>query len=319
MPKKNGLEALGEIMRLRPTPVVMVSSLTKEGADVTIQALALGAVDFVGKPSGTISLDMAKVGEELRQKVLIASSVNRVAAFRRLPSMPSRPTSSATSVSPSSGGPVSSVGAPRPISPAVFPPPSGRRPTRAEAVLIAASTGGPRALQEVIPLLPGDFPLPVLVVQHMPRGFTASFAQRLDDMSLLEVVEGFDGLKVRKGMAVIAPGGYHMILERTLGDLTCRLSDAPPLRSVKPAADMLFLSAADLLGGALVAAVLTGMGRDGTDGARAIHDRGGYVVAEAPETCVVYGMPRSVVEAGVADELLPLGAIPGALVRLTAI
>jgi two-component system chemotaxis response regulator CheB len=183
-------------------------------------------------------------------------------------------------------------------------------------VVIASSTGGPRALQEVIPALPGDFPVPILIVQHMPRGFTASFAQRLNDMSELEVVEGFDGLKPRKGMAVIAPGGYHMVVEKMGAELICRLSDAPPLRSVKPAADMLFMSAADAVGGGTVAAVLTGMGRDGTDGSRAIRDRGGYILAEAPETCVVYGMPRSVMEAGVVDEQVPLGAIPQALERL---
>jgi two-component system chemotaxis response regulator CheB len=118
-------------------------------------------------------------------------------------------------------------------------------------VVIASSTGGPRALQEVIPALPGDFPVPILIVQHMPRGFTASFAQRLNDMSELEVVEGFDGLKPRKGMAVIAPGGYHMVVEKMGAELICRLSDAPPLRSVKPAADMLFMSAADAVGGEL--------------------------------------------------------------------
>ncbi|MCX7828436.1 MAG: chemotaxis response regulator protein-glutamate methylesterase [Thermanaerothrix sp.] len=299
MPRKNGLEALREIMERRPTPVVMVSSLTKEGAEVTLQALSLGAVDFVTKPSGTISLDMHKVEEELRQKVWVASTVDR---SRLKPGgLPKRP---AREVSKLPAAPLGAL--PR------------RKLQRVDLVLIASSTGGPRALQEVIPNLRGDFPCPILVVQHMPRGFTSSFAQRLDDASPLRVVEGYDGLKPQKGMAVIAPGGYHMVVERSGPDLVCRLSDAPPVRSVKPAADMLFMSVADVVGGSVVAAVLTGMGRDGADGAAALHSKGGVILAESPDTCVVYGMPRAVVEAGIAEEVVPLYDMPEALHRWAA-
>ena len=302
MPRKNGLEALREIMRLYPTPVVMVSSLTREGADTTFQALASGAVDFVTKPSGTISLDMKKVEDELRQKVWVASTVDlrHVSPRGKVP-----PREVPREEKPVSHPPLASMP----------PTVSERRPHRAELALIASSTGGPRALQEVIPALPGNFPVPLLVVQHMPQGFTTSFAQRLNEMSALEVVEGADGLKPRKGMAVIAPGGYHMVVEKWGGELVCRLSDAPPLRSVKPAADMLFLSVADVVGGSAVAAILTGMGRDGTDGAKAIRDKGGIILAESPETCVVYGMPRAAVEAGIVEEVLPLASIPAALHR----
>lgn len=302
MPRKNGLEALREIMRLYPTPVVMVSSLTREGADTTFQALASGAVDFVTKPSGTISLDMKKVEDELRQKVWVASTVDlrHVSPRGKVP-----PREVPREEKPVSRSPLASMP----------PTVSERRPHRAELALIASSTGGPRALQEVIPALPGNFPVPLLVVQHMPQGFTTSFAQRLNEMSALEVVEGADGLKPRKGMAVIAPGGYHMVVEKWGGELVCRLSDAPPLRSVKPAADMLFLSVADVVGGSAVAAILTGMGRDGTDGAKAIRDKGGIILAESPETCVVYGMPRAAVEAGIVEEVLPLASIPAALHR----
>lgn len=295
MPRKNGLEALREIMERRPTPVVMVSSLTKEGAEVTLQALSLGAVDFVTKPSGTISLDMRKVEEELRQKVWVASTVDR----SRLKPVPTG----------------------RPVADLVqrHPAPAGKRKLqRVDLVLIASSTGGPRALQEVIPALKRDFPCPILVVQHMPRGFTASFAQRLDDVSQLKVLEGYDGLKPQRGMAVIAPGGYHMVVERSGPELVCRLSDAPPVRSVKPAADMLFLSVADAVGGSVVAAVLTGMGRDGADGAMAIHRKGGVILAESPETCVVYGMPRAIVEAGIAEEVVSLYDMSEALHRWAA-
>ena len=305
MPRKNGLEALREIMAQVPTPVVMVSSLTREGAEVTFQALSAGAVDFVTKPSGTISLDMKKVEEELRQKVWVASTVDLKHLSPKRASL--EPVRAERSLAPAA----------RPLPPVPAPGPAfpERRNHRTDLVVIASSTGGPRALQEVIPALRGDFPVPVLVVQHMPRGFTTSFAQRLNDMSAREVVEGSDGLKPRKGMAVIAPGGYHMVVEKWGGELVCRLSDAPPLRSVKPAADMLFLSVADVVGGSVVAAILTGMGRDGTDGARAIREKGGVILAEGPETCVVYGMPRSAVEAGIVEEVLPLPSIPGALQR----
>jgi two-component system chemotaxis response regulator CheB len=300
MPRKNGLEALKEIMERRPTPVVMVFSLTREGAEVTLQALSLGAVDFVTKPSGTISLDMNKVEEELKQKVWVASTVDRSRlGLRRFPPerRPQPPVS-------------------QPSAPAAATAPR-RRPQRVDLLLIASSTGGPRALQEVIPAIRKDFPCPVLVVQHMPRGFTASFAERLDDASQLKVVEGYDGLKPQRGMAVIAPGGYHMVVDRSGADLVCRLSDAPPVRSVKPAADMLFMSVADVVGGSVVAAVLTGMGRDGADGALALHRKGGIILAESPETCVVYGMPRAVVEAGIADEVIPLYEMPEAFHRWT--
>ena len=184
---------------------------------------------------------------------------------------------------------------------------------------MAASTGGPRALQEIIPLLPGRFPLPIVVVQHMPAGFTASLAQRLDGLGALHVVEASEGLALRAGIVAIAPGGRHLTVAKEQGQLVCHLSDGPPLRSVRPSADILFLSVADAVGPSALGLILTGMGRDGTDGASAMKARGAYVIAEAQETCVVYGMPRSAVEAGVVDEQHPLGAIPAVLEQLVGI
>jgi len=282
MPKKDGLATLEDIMALHPTPVVMVSSLTREGAEITIKALAAGAVDFVAKPSGRISLDMAKVGNELRSKVLMASGVNiALLAHRRAP--------------------LSLKEAPQPIELRGEPP---------EIVAVAASTGGPKALQELVTGLPHDLPVPIVIAQHMPPGFTASLAKRLDEMSALHVVEGQDGFELMPGVAAIAPGGKHMLVEKKDGRFICRLSDAPPLHSVKPAADLLFLSVADVAGAKAVGIILTGMGKDGTEGARAIRSKGGVVLAESPETCVVYGMPKSAVEAGAVNELLPLYRIP---------
>ena len=171
------------------------------------------------------------------------------------------------------------------------------------------------ALQQVIPELSGDFPLPILIVQHMPPGFTTSFASRLNELSKLTVIEGCDGMPVRKGTAIIAPGGYHMIVEKKGVGYICRLTDTPPVRSVKPAADVLFTSVADAVGGNVLALVLTGMGKDALDGTKLLRSKGAYVIAESKETSVIFGMPSAVIGAGLADEVLPLYSIAQGLER----
>lgn len=293
MPEMNGLDTLRRIMKHRPIPVVMVSSLTKEGADITMQALDLGAVDFVTKPSGTISLDMEKVGDELRQKVLAASRA------------------------------LMKAGTPAPVAKKIVDrTPAPRPPSRADAVkrfevlAIAASTGGPMALQEVVPALPASFPLPVLIVQHMPPGFTTSFAKRLDERSKLRVIEATDGMVVRKGTVLIAPGGFHLVIERNNMDLVCRLTETAPVRSVRPSADVMFFSLAEHLLSPALVLVLTGMGKDGLDGTRALRGKSAYVIAESKETAVIYGMPGAVIDAGLADETLPLDEIASGLERI---
>ncbi|HHZ04354.1 MAG TPA: chemotaxis response regulator protein-glutamate methylesterase [Acetomicrobium hydrogeniformans] len=289
MPGMDGLAALKEIMRLKPTPVVMVSSLTRKGADTTMKALALGAVDFVAKPSGAISLDMKDVAQELREKVLIAAS----ASVEKL-----------IGIAPPTKEPV------RPIQ---------IKRKNIEVVAIAASTGGPRAIQNVLGNVKTTSIAPIVVVQHMPAGFTKSFAERLNEISILEVLEGYDNLQLKPGMVVIAPGGSHLIVEYNRAkQLICRLSDMPPLHSVKPAADLLFLSVADIVGNTSLGIILTGMGRDGAEGAKAIRQRGGYVIAESSDTCVIYGMPKAAVEKGAVDEVLPLHAIPIRIEELAA-
>lgn len=289
MPGMDGLAALKEIMRLKPTPVVMVSSLTRKGADTTMKALALGAVDFVAKPSGAISLDMKDVAQELREKVLIAAS----ASVEKL-----------IGIAPPTKEPV------RPIQ---------IKRKNIEVVAIAASTGGPRAIQNVLGNVKTTSIAPIVVVQHMPAGFTKSFAERLNEISILEVLEGYDNLQLKPGMVVIAPGGSHLIVEYNRAkQLICRLSDMPPLHSVKPAADLLFLSVADIVGDTSLGIILTGMGRDGAEGAKAIRQRGGYVIAESSDTCVIYGMPKVAVEQGAVDEVLPLHAISIRIEELAA-
>lgn len=293
MPKKDGLATLEYLMRMTPVPVIMVSSLTQEGAQVTMKALSAGAVDFIAKPSGHISLNMKDVTADLVAKV-VAASTARIGPIRAVEERP----------------------------PVVVSPPreASVRPAlqkgRPAIVAIAASTGGPRALQHVLSQLPGTFPLPIVVVQHMPKDFTGSFANRLDSISALHIMEGSESLDLQPGMAVIAPGGYHMLVRRKLsGTYYCSLSDMPPLLSVKPSANILFLSVADEVGGNVIGVILTGMGRDGTDGAIALHAKGAHIIAESQETCVVYGMPKAAAEAGIVHELLPLHEIPEAIMR----
>jgi two-component system chemotaxis response regulator CheB len=287
MPRKNGVETLEDIMKTCPTPVIMLSSLTQEGAQITLKAFSLGCVDCVGKPSGTISLDIAEVGKEIVEKVVVASTANiKYAAkigseFRNTMPM---------------------IGA-------------SFRNKKREILVVGASTGGPIALQKVLSSIPANFPVPIAIVQHMPLNFTASFAERLNSVSQLNVVEGFDGLELSSGMAAIAPSGKHMLVKRKNEGIVCNLSDAPSVLSVKPAANILFLSAADEFSGGVVGVILTGMGKDGTDGAIALQEKGAHIIAESQETCIIYGMPRAAIEAGVVNQVLPLQDIAGAMIK----
>ena len=286
MPRKNGLEVLEELLPTCPIPVIMVSTQTREGAHVTLKALALGSVDFICKPLKPFSSAFKEIGAELLSKVIMAKG-----ASVRVRSVPQYAGAKATDVQVSSWG-------------------------KREIVAIAASTGGPMALLHLFSKLPRDFPVPVVITQHMPKDFTSSFAKRLDAVSPLSVTEGEEGTELRPGCAVVAPGGSHLIVKRRPnGTSCCGLSDAPPVLSVKPSANIMFQSVAEEFGGRVVGVVLTGMGRDGADGAVALHAKGAYIIAEAQETCVVYGMPKAAVETGVVDEILPLTGIPEALVK----
>ena len=292
MPKMNGLQTLEQIMKTNPLPVIMVSSATQEGAEITMKALNAGCVDFIGKPSGAISLNIRDIGQELIEKVIAASTAK--IRFRASSSPFTKPVT-----------PVASSFIRRP-----------QISNRFDIVAIASSTGGPMALSDLLPKLPKNFPVPIVITQHMPKEFTGSFAKRLNDSSNIEVVEGFDGLSLKAGRAVIAPGGSHLIVKRRAGAAVCGLSDSPPVLSVKPAANVMFLSIADEFGGNVLCVILTGMGRDGTDGAVALKRKGAYVIAESQKTCVVYGMPKAAVDAGIVDEVLPLDEIPDAIIRI---
>lgn len=292
MPRMDGLTALSRLMAEDPRPVVMLSSLTQVNARVTIEALARGAIDFVPKPSGTISLDLHKMKEDLWRKIRVASRV-RVMASKESP-----PYIRGTEFSP--GKP--ERGTDRP---AQGPPD--------RVVVIGSSTGGPGALQQILPQLPEDFPAAVLVVQHMPRGFTSCLAERLDSTCRVRVREAGDGEALRAGQVLVAPGDYHLLV-RDRGHVG--LDRGEPVHGLRPAVDVTLRSAVRVYGARAVAVILTGMGSDGARGARELKSCGGRVIAQNKESCVVYGMPRAVVEMGLADQVLPLRLIPEKLGQL---
>jgi two-component system chemotaxis response regulator CheB len=282
MPRMDGITALREIMKRFPLPVVMLSSLTQAGAETTFKCLELGAVDFVAKPSGAISLDIAVVADEIIAKV-------RAAARSK----------------PAHRQPVTNV---VPIQ-AASAPTVGRR--KITTIMIGSSTGGPRALQALIPALPKDLGVPVVVVQHMPPSFTASLADRLNQSSNLEVREARAGDVLRPGEVLIAPGGYHLEFN---GMGQCTLTENDPVNSVRPSVDVTLHSLLHSRGPRMLGVLLTGMGSDGAVAMKALRDAGGMTIVEAESTCVVYGMPRAAVELGAVDRILPLHAIPQAIV-----
>ncbi|NOX36913.1 MAG: chemotaxis response regulator protein-glutamate methylesterase [Calditrichaeota bacterium] len=285
MPRMDGLTALRRIMQEHPVPVIMISSLTYEGARETIQALELGAIDFIPKQFSFVSIGQVEIKEQLIQKIRAAAQ----SRFRLLRRRISRPAAS-------SGRRIH------------FP----RLPS-VKIIVIGISTGGPLSLQKVIPRLPAEFSVPIAIVQHMPPNFTRLLAERLDNLSALRVVEAQDNMPIAPGTVYVAPGGWHLCIRKRLNGTTCCLSQEPKNLLFRPSADVLFESASRVFGKDVLAIVMTGMGKDGLKGAQIIKAAGGKVIAQDEETSVVYGMPRVVVEAGLADAVLPLEKIPEAL------
>lgn len=284
MPRMDGITALKKIMSDHPLPVLMVSSLTVEGARATIDALSAGAVDFIPKQLSYVSLDITKIKDDLISKIK-AITKRRTRIFTR---------------------PLTNRIAPSEKTPRI-------RMSRAQIVTIGISTGGPFSLQRVIPSLPVNFPVPVAIVQHMPAHFTKSLADRLDSISRLEVCEAEDGMELTRGKVFIAPGGLHMKFRRSGGSIRIVVSRDPGDTLHRPSVDVTFSSAFELFGANVLATVMTGMGHDGLEGVRLIKRAGGKVIAQDEDSCVVYGMPRSIVEAGLADTIVPLEDIPATL------
>jgi two-component system, chemotaxis family, protein-glutamate methylesterase/glutaminase len=291
MPEMDGLACLQQIMQLHPRRVVMVSSLTTEGARETLQALEYGAIDFLAKPGGAISLQFETVGPRLLE-------VLRTAARSRLPV----------------GGKLAAKPAARQVS---SPPPPAASPRAAgltghRLIVIASSTGGPKALNSVIPQLPRNLRAAVVVVQHMPMTFTRLLAERLDKVSALKVQEAAEGTLLQDGVCYIAAGGKH--LEITPSE-TLHLTDDPPIGGLRPCADVTLYSAAAVYGRRALGVVLTGMGRDGTDGCAALKRKGSRILVESKDTALIYGMPKSVVDAGLHDRIVDLEDMAQAIVQ----
>jgi two-component system, chemotaxis family, protein-glutamate methylesterase/glutaminase len=317
MPEMNGLQALQRIMDERPTPVIMLSSLTEEGAKETIRALELGAVDFVQKPSGSISLDLYKVKRLLQEKLHIAVSTN---AKKRLLLQDLAAEKAKIEATKAETPPVAkSQPKPKPVS--AVPPEKPKTKTAAmttfeHIVAIGTSTGGPRALQKVLTGLPADFSAPIVIVQHMPPGFTKSLAQRLDTLSQIRVVEAEEGQQLESATAYIAPGGWHMTIGKEGSAYRVRLNKEPPRGGHRPSVDTLFdsLLSLQLLKRHIV--LMTGMGSDGAQGMLRLRDAGAVsTIAESEETCVVFGMPRSAIECKAAEHVVHLHDIPFRLVK----
>ncbi|MBA3531318.1 MAG: chemotaxis response regulator protein-glutamate methylesterase [Ardenticatenales bacterium] len=300
MPVMDGLEALKRLMANSPTPVVMLSSKTYEGAQHTLEALSLGAVDFVTKPSGPTSLDIDKVGLELIEKVKTAASSNLKNAMAALDVPRDKFHSIIETLTPTI--PVSA----RPIS-----------PLRKRLVAIATSTGGPNALQAILPMLPETLKAAIVIVQHIAPGFTAPLVGRLNSMSEITVREAQDGLKLTPGMALLSPAELHLTIEREGHELVVRLKPEPSDTLHRPSADVLFRSIARCCAAESCAVILTGMGDDGAMGMRSIRDGGGYTIAQDEATSLVYGMPRQAVLAGGVVTSLPLDRIAMEIARIT--
>jgi two-component system chemotaxis response regulator CheB len=304
MPEMDGLETLKWMIDHHPLPVVMLSSTTKEGTQNAIKALEYGAVDFVAKPSGTISLDLYKVKTELVTKILLASKVKKMGNRKdRLEQDGKKETK--TNLSPTERNRKS-----RSISL------NSTREHVKSLVLIGTSTGGPRALQEVLPLLPENIAAPILIVQHMPPGFTKSLAERLNQISDITIKEAEDGELLKKGTAYIAPGDFHMKVREVGMSLAVSLDQSSRINGLKPSVDVLFESASKLEFYKKIAVILTGMGSDGTNGLIKLKERGNvHTIAESKDSCVVFGMPKSAIEANVIDEVRPIHEIADTILK----
>jgi two-component system, chemotaxis family, protein-glutamate methylesterase/glutaminase len=292
MPNMDGIEFLSRLMRLRPMPVVMVSTLTERNADATLRALELGAVDFVAKPKIGIADGLKSLAQDITDKVRIAAR----STVRRAP----------PAVSPTSSSP-----RPAQVQPSATTAAPHRLSTE-KVVFIGASTGGTEATREVLMQLPHDFPA-VMITQHMPAGFTRSYAARLDSLCQIRVAEAIHGERLLPGHAYIAPGGMHLSVARSGANYIAHVQAGDPVNRHMPSVEVLFNSAAQVVGPNALAVMLTGMGGDGAKAMRTMRDAGSFNLVQDEHSCVVFGMPREAIAAGAAHEVLPLSQIAARL------
>jgi len=286
MPKIDGIATLKRIMKEAPTRVIMLSAMDKMDDQLPLRALELGAVDFISKPSGPVSIDIVNFADHISQ-IVVDAATTRVEALKQVP----------TPV-------IHKLQAPK------------KEASQMKAIVIGASLGGPRALEYIFASLPKELPAPIFIVQHLPSEFSQSFARRLSAAKGPRVELAGEGQKSQKGVGYVAPGGKHLTISwKGATSLLMSLDDGDPVNFVKPSVDVLFKSAAESLGESVLAIVLTGMGEDGTNGALAIKNCGGRVVVQDEATAVAPGMPNSVLEAGAADKVVPLEKIPEEIVR----
>ena len=292
MPRMDGIDFLGRLMRLRPMPVVMISTLTERGAEVTMKALELGAVDFVAKPRVGLASGLNDLASLIVEKIRVAA----VAQVRRAPAR--------EAAAPGGAG----SGAAAASSSALL----GRLSTE-KLICIGASTGGTEAIKEVLVQMPADSPA-IVITQHMPPGFTTSFAARLNGLCQITVKEAANGERILPGHAYIAPGGKQFHVARSGANYVAVVDDGPPVNRHKPSVEVLFKSAAAVVGRNAFGIMLTGMGNDGAAAMREMKDAGSYNYVQDEATCIVFGMPREAIAHGAADEVLPLGQIAPALI-----
>lgn len=308
MPHMDGLKAVEQIMSAMPTPIVMISSLTKAGAETTIKALDSGAIDFVYKPSGVVSPDITELAGEITSKIKLASKIRVVRSVKRHRSTPI--TLSKKSARSANDDDIDVEGA---IFKYVLSNYSGNVYKYDKVVIIGCSTGGPQALNDVLPRFPVNFEAPILVAQHMPQKFTGKLAELLNSRVSLEVLEAQSGMKIRKGMVYIAPGGHHL---KILADRTLALLDGPKRPSEPcPSVDMLMQSAASVFGSQAIGVLLTGMGDDGVVGMNAVKDAKGRTIAQDEESSLVFGMPRMAIESGCVDVIAPLARVADEIIE----
>jgi two-component system chemotaxis response regulator CheB len=295
MPKMDGLDFLEKLMRLRPMPVVMVSTLTERGSEITMRALELGAVDFVTKPKISIQHGMQEYADTIADKIRAAARA-RIRRNVPAPAGPAAPAASVARPLPALGNPLTSS---------------------EKLIIIGASTGGTEAIKEFLLQMPPDCP-GILIVQHMPEGFTRSFAERLDKLCRIAVAEAVHGERVLPGHAYLAPGHSHLLLARSGANYVTQLDQGPPVNRHRPSVDVLFRSAALHAGKNAVGVILTGMGRDGAAGMLEMRQAGAWNVAQDEASCVVFGMPREAIAVGATHETGPLKDLPGmVLAQLT--
>lgn len=294
MPRMDGITALKHIMEECPVPVMMVSSLTIDGAKVTLDALELGAVDFIPKNLSDLSINIVKLKEII---------IEKVKAIARKGIVKKRPAAAAGRVA-------------RPAEIPKFIPTRTTGDRKVGLVSIGTSTGGPRALQDIIPRLPKEFPVPITIAQHMPQAFTGPFAERLNQISQITVKEAEEGESLKPGVVYIAPGRGHMRVMRERGiESVLRISEGKEDYIYRPSVDALMQSVSECFPGRALGVILTGMGNDGLQGLLALKKTGGRIFAQNEESCVVYGMPKAVVDAGIADKVLSLEEIAGEIIN----